>query len=63
MTESAKELLSTFDRLSESEKRSVAAEILRRSARLNWPPLKDEELIHNADALFRELDRAESADD
>jgi hypothetical protein len=63
MTATAKELISTFDRLSETEKKAVAAEILRRSARMNWPPLKDEELIENAEALFQELDRAESADE
>jgi hypothetical protein len=63
MTAIAKELISRFDRLSDKEKKAVAAEILRRSARMNWPPLMDDELIQNADLLFQELDRTESADE
>jgi hypothetical protein len=63
MTASAQQLLTTFDRLSDAEKKAVASEILRRSAGLDWPALTEQELVQAADALFLELDRAESANE
>ncbi len=57
------EILRAFECLSEPEKKDLAAEILRRSTRWQWPPLSDEELVLNAEEVFLELDRAESANE
>ena len=57
------EMLDSFDHLSEAEKREVSSEIIRRTRELNFPPLTDEELILNAEALFLELDQRESANE
>lgn len=56
------DILHTFDQLSDTEKQEVALEILRRSRHLKTPPLTDEELTHQADELFLELDHCEAAD-
>ena len=55
-----RDLLQSFDSLSEADQKEVASEILRRSASFDLPPLSDEELIINAEQLFLELDRQES---
>jgi len=55
-----RELLLTFEGLSEAEKKELAWEILRRSAKFEILPLSDEELVLNAEELFLELDRRES---
>lgn len=55
-----RDLLQSFDSLSEADKKEVASEILRRSASFDLRPLSDEELIVNAEQLFLELDRQES---
>ena len=55
-----RDLLQSFDSLSEADKKEVASEILRRSASFDLLPLSDEELIVNAEQLFLELDRQES---
>jgi hypothetical protein len=55
-----RDLLQSFDSLSEAEKKEVASEILRRSASLEFLPVSDEELVLNAEQLFLELDRQES---
>jgi hypothetical protein len=60
MGASVQDLLQSFDSLSESEKKEVASEILRRSVKFDLPPLSDEELVANAELLFLELDRRES---
>jgi hypothetical protein len=59
---SSQELLDSFDRLPEAEKREVAAEIIRRSFALGFPQLADEEFVMNAEQVFLELDRRESED-
>jgi hypothetical protein len=48
--------------LSAAEKQIVICEILRRVQDLDLPPLSDEELVANAEALFLELDRREATD-
>ncbi|MCI0491036.1 MAG: hypothetical protein L0229_30975 [Blastocatellia bacterium] len=63
MSTAVEEMLNSFDHLSESEKREVASEIIRRTRVLDFPPLTDEELILNAEAIFLELDQRESADE
>jgi hypothetical protein len=61
MTASVKELLSTFDSLTEAEKLEIVLEILKRITHLDFPPLSDENLVWNAEELFLELDKQESA--
>jgi len=48
MSTAVEEMLNSFDHLSESEKRELASEIIRRTWSLDFPPLTDEELILNA---------------
>lgn len=57
---SVRQILDTFDSLTESEQQQIALEILKRVSNLNLPPLSDEDLILNAEALFLELDRQEA---
>lgn len=61
MTTSVQELLSNFDRLPESERLDAALEILKRVIQLDFPPLSDEALVLNAEAIFLELDQQEAA--
>jgi hypothetical protein len=63
MTAAAKTVLESFDELPEREKREVASAILRRTLRFDLPPLTDEDLVAQADELFRELDAREAADE
>ena len=60
---SIEEILHSFDRLSEAEKRELAIEIIRRTLEFDLPPLTDEALVLNAEALFLELDERESVND
>jgi hypothetical protein len=62
MTRSVEDLLDTFDRLPDDEKREAASEILRRIRRLEFGPISDNELIVSAEELFLDLDRREEAD-
>lgn len=61
MTAVVQELLNTFDRLTEPERIELALAILQRVINLEFPPLSDEDLVLNAEGLFLELDRQESA--
>ncbi len=63
MTTVVQELLKTFDQLTESERLELALEILKRVIHLDFPPLSDEDLVLNAEGLFLELDKQESADE
>ncbi len=60
MSASVKNILNSFELLSEDEKKELAFEIVRRTAKFDLPPLTDEDLISRADELFLELDREES---
>jgi len=60
MTTAVQNIIRSYESLTEIEKRELAYEILRRSLSFNFPPLSDEELVLNADALFLELDHGES---
>jgi len=62
MTARVRTLLKTIERLPETERRDLAAEILRLSTHWGCQPLSDEALIENAEHLFLELDQAESRD-
>ena len=61
MTTAVESLISSFDRLSEPEQRDAIREILRRTRRLDYDSLTDEELTALADATFLELDERETA--
>ena len=58
----AENLIDTFDGLPDSEKREVAAAILRRRADGFFPSLSNDELILLADETFLELDRNDAED-
>lgn len=60
MTPTTKNIIRSFELLTDSEKKEVAAEILRRTLRFDLPPLTDEELVLTAEELFLELDRREA---
>jgi hypothetical protein len=61
MTALVRELLDTFDRLTDSERLDLASEILKRTIHLDFPPLSDEDLVLNAEAIFLELDEQEDS--
>ncbi len=63
MSKSSKSILESFDELPDTEKREVASAILRRALRFDTPPLSDEDLVAQADELFRELDTREASDE
>ena len=62
MSTATQSILESFNQLPEPEKRELAAEIIRWTANLDFPPLTDEDLVIAADELFIELDRAEVKD-
>jgi hypothetical protein len=62
MSTATQHLFDAFDLLSAAEKQIVICEIPRRVQDLDLPPLSDEELVANAEALFLELDRREATD-
>lgn len=63
MSTSIQHILDSFDQLPEPEKRELAAEIIRRAAKLDFPPLTDQELVLIAEGLFLELDKKEAEDE
>ena len=63
MSTTVEDILDTFDHLSDAEKREFVSEIIRRTVEISVPPLTDDELVLNAEALFLELDQRESAND
>jgi hypothetical protein len=58
----AENLIDTFDGLPDSEKREVAAAILRRTAEMEFGSVSDDELVRSAEDTFLELDRREAED-
>ena len=63
MSTKAQAVLTSFDALPEAGKYEVALEILRRTKEFEFPPLTDDSLIANAEALFLELDQREINDE
>jgi hypothetical protein len=63
MTALVQELLNTFDRLTDSERLDLVSEVLKRTAHLDFPPLSDEDLALNAEAIFLELDEQEAVNE
>jgi hypothetical protein len=59
MSAAVDELPESFDHLSDEDKLNAAYEILRRTVEYDLPPLSDEELVLNAEAIFLELDKRE----
>jgi len=59
MITSVKDILQSFELLSENEKKELASEIMRRAVKFNLPPLTDKELISCAEELFLDLDQRE----
>jgi len=62
MSQTVEAMLNTFDALSDTEKRELLREMLRRTAQLGLPTVTDEDLVFCAEELFLRLDKAESAD-
>lgn len=56
MTQTAEEIIITFDKLPPTEQREVAAEILRRTISFDLPSMSDEDLALNAEEVFLRLD-------
>lgn len=61
MGDAARNLLNSFDALSEADRREVLASLLRRAAELPSAFPADDELSQAADQVFQELDRREAA--
>jgi hypothetical protein len=62
MSTDSEQVISSFEALPAVEQREVMAELLRKVAHWDTPPLIDEDLIVLADEAFLELDRREAAD-
>lgn len=62
MTTAVRQLLDSFEALSEAEKQEAIAEVLRRSTQLVPGDLPEEALVAAAEELFLELDAREAAD-
>ena len=60
MTKLVDELLNSFEKLPEAEKRELASEIMKRSLALDLPQLSDDSLVVAADQVFLQLDKDES---
>lgn len=63
MSTQTQAVLTSFDALPEAGKYEVALEILRRTKDVEFPPLTDEGLVANAEAIFLELDQRELSDE
>ena len=59
MTKSVEELLNSFERLPEAEKRELASEIIKRSLAFELPELSEDSLLVSADQVFLQLDKDE----
>jgi hypothetical protein len=57
------QLLASFDALPEKVKFEASFEILRRTKNFEFPPLPDDELVADAEAVFLKLDRMETSND
>ena len=60
MTQTVENLLISFERLTEIEKRDLAIEVVRRTDIFGAPDLSDEEQTLLAEDLFLALDREEA---
>ena len=62
MSTASQQFISGFNALPLPEQREIAAEILRKAATWEHPPLSDDDLIRLADETFLELARREAED-
>ncbi len=62
MTAPVRQLLDSFDALSDADKHQAAVEILRRYAAAAEGDLSEAALVEAADELFRALDAEEAGD-
>lgn len=60
MGDAARHLLQSFEALSETERREVLEELLRRSSELPYSFPSNDELLHAADHVLQNLDRLEA---
>ena len=60
MGDAARHLLQSFEALSETERREVLEELLRRATELPYSFPSDDELVRAADQVFQGLDRLEA---
>ncbi|OLE33850.1 MAG: hypothetical protein AUI36_28255 [Cyanobacteria bacterium 13_1_40CM_2_61_4] len=60
MKKLVEELLNSFEKLPEAEKRELASEIIKRSLAFDLAQLSDDALILAADQVFLQLDKDES---
>jgi hypothetical protein len=60
MTNAAKQLIDSFEALSEDEKHEVLAQLLRRLMSTPYSSPSDEDLVQAADLVFQEYDRREN---
>lgn len=56
-------VIESFDAFPVVQQREVIAELLRKVAKWDSPPLTDDDLARLADETFLELDRREATDD
>ncbi len=63
MTSAAKDFIESFERLSTSDQREVAREILRRDMPPDYGSLSEDALVEIGAESFLELDRHEQAHD
>ncbi len=63
MATPVQQILDSFSRLPETDKRFVAAEIIRCTMAFDLSALTDEELVLNAEYLFLELDKREAVNE
>lgn len=62
MTQTAENIISTFDGLPIAEQKEITKIILRRHLEIDTPSVSDDELVASAEELFLELDRLEAID-
>ena len=60
MGDAARHLLESFDALSETDRREVLEELIRRAGELPYSFPSDDELVRAADQVFQDLDRREA---
>lgn len=60
MGDAGRHLLQSFEALSETERREVLEELLRRATELPYSFPSDDELVRAADQVFQGLDRLEA---
>ncbi len=63
MTVLGQAVLKDFDRLPDTEQVEIGVEILKRLVNIDFPPLTDEDLVLNAEAVFLSLDEQEADDE